>query len=144
MPEFFIVKRADLPISRGPVARMPHARMHKSGNLFLSVVSVEALGNQDCGLLVEFAEKEKILKFTAVEQLPRGITEADLFQLRVRTGKKNKRPMGMVYIKGLLRLIGYAPNGESLDFPVAAFDPLNRSISLTIPADQLCGSGSSG
>lgn len=140
-----IVRRSDLPVpARGPLARMPHARMHKSGMLFLSVVGLEALGSRDCQVMVEFDEETKVLKFTAVDKPPRGITEADLFQVRVRTGKKNKRPFGMIYVKGLLRFIGYPPNGESLDFPVAAFDPVNRSISLVLPVERLWSNVSSG
>lgn len=138
-----IVRRSDIPVPvRGPIARMPRARMHKSGTLFLSVVAVEALGSQNCQIMADFDEPTMILKLIVVDKVPRGLTEKDLFPFRVRTGKKNKRPFGMIYIKGLLILIGYPPNGQSVDFPIAGFDPVNRSISLMIPADRLCGNGS--
>ena len=144
MSEFRVVKRADLPKPRrGPAVRMPQARLHKSGTLYLSVVAVEALGNRDCQVMVEFDEDAMILKFTVVDKLPKGISVADLFPLHIKTGKRNKRPLGMVYLKSLLSFIGHPPNGRSVDFPVAGYDPVNRSISLVLPAEQMSCNGSS-
>lgn len=141
MAEFRVVRRSDLPVGTfGPRVRGPLARMHKSGILFLNVDSVAALGvgNQDCTVLVEFDEESLILKITAVDKPPRGITADDLFVLRIRLGNNNKRPMGMLYLRPLLRHIGCPINGKhSLQFPVQSIDPANRSISLIVPAEQL-------
>lgn len=148
MGEFRVVRRSDLPVGTfGPRVRGPLARLHKTGILFLNVESVAALGvgNQDCQCLVEFDEETLILKISAVDKPPRGITTDDLFLLRIRLGN-NKRPLGMLYLRPLLRHIGCPINGKhSQQFPVASIDPANRSISLIVPAEQLaaCADSSS-
>ena len=141
MAEFRVVRRSDVPVGTfGPRVRGPLARLHKSGVLFLNVESVAVLGvvgNQDCTVLVEFDEESLILKITTVDKPPRGITANDLFLLRTRLGK-NKRPLGMLYLRPLLRHIGCPINGKhSQQFPVQSIDPANRSISLIVPAEQL-------
>ena len=135
MSEFRIVKRADLPVAtRGPKPRPATARLHKQGFLYLSVSAIQVLGNQDCRVMVEFDEQERILKLTAVDYPPKGIEESDLFQVRTRIGKGNRNPLGMLYIGGLLRYIGCVLN-PPLELPVAAVDARNRSISLVLPCD---------
>lgn len=145
MSEYRVVKRSDVPIpKRGSRGKLPQARLHKTGTLYLSVLAIEALGNQDCLVMVEFDDQAMILKLTAIDQPPRGISREDLFQVRVRTGKRNKRPLGMLYLRSLLRYIG-CPLKESTEFPVAAVDPVHRSISLVVPVpvEQVSCDGSS-
>ena len=116
-------------------AKAPHARLHRGGTLFLSVIATEILADKDCGLLVEYDEHAATLKLSNPERLPRGIEEADTFPLRVRKGKNQKRPLGLISVKSLLRHIGFAADGN-YDFPVAATDRPNRSITLTMPQIQ--------
>lgn len=139
MSEFRIVKRADMPKMRGRrIVHQPRARLHKSGQLYLNAAAAKTLGTEDCLCLLEFDEESLILKITAVDQPPRGISEEDLFQVRIRIMKNFKQPMGRLYILSLLRYIGYSVKpGQSLKFPVTAVDPRNRSISLNVPAEQL-------
>ena len=136
MPEFLIVKRTDIPrATKGPhAASVVSARLHKSGNLYLSVSAIRVLGSQNCQVMAEFAEEERILKITAVDHPPKGIEEAALFPVRAYVTKRNRNPMGMLYIGGLLRLIG-CPLKRPLELPVAAVDAQNRSISLVLPCD---------
>ena len=136
MSEFRIVKRTDVPMAtRGPHApRVVSARLHKTGNLYLSVSAIQVLGSHNCRVMVEFKEEERILKITAVDHPPRGIEEAALFPVRAYTAKRNKNPLGMLYIGALLRYIG-CPLKSPLQLPVAAVDAPNRSISLVLPCD---------
>lgn len=142
MSEFSVIRRVDVPksLTGRKRAQYPQVRLHAGGRLHFSVLAVQALGNQDCEVMVEFDESESILKFTTItakEKLPRGITENDLFPVTIRPGKTGHRPIGTVSIRSLLKHIGHPLNGKrSHEFPIVEMDPVGHSISVSVPTDD--------
>lgn len=134
MSEFRAVKRGDIPPAKTGPTMKPRARLARTGFLYLSVKSIEALGNRNCRVMVEFDEESLMLKMTVMDKPPKGFSEEDLFPVTIKVGKRNTKPTGQIYMKSLLRYIGHPANGKPQEFPVTAVDPVNRSISLVVPA----------
>lgn len=140
--EFRVVKRMDVPTQPRHRAVRAWAKMTKAGALYFNVIACEALGNQDCLVLAEFDETAHILKFTVIDKPPRGITEADLFPMKIKMHAHSKRPAATILIGSLLRYIGFSMNGKrSIDFPIAALNAEERSISVVVPVEELCPKG---
>lgn len=138
MPEFQLIKRQDVPNAwqigkMGP--RSPKARLHSSGTILFSVLAAAVLGDRDCKVLIEFDEAARTLKFTVADKLPRGVSEADTFPLRIRcTGPANRRPIGMISLKALFNYIGFKWSGvPAVDLDITAIDAAARSITLVLP-----------
>ena len=136
MPEFAMVRRSDIPNAWTVGERElhgPKARLHRTGCLYFSVQATAVMGAEDCKVLAEFDEEARTLKFSVMgDRLPHGLTEKDLFFMRIRcTGPNNRRPIGMISMRALLRHIGFERRGP-LDFPILAIDAAERSITLSL------------
>lgn len=132
-----LVRRQDVPNSWQVGQREPDApkcRLHKGGTLFFSVRAAEVLGDRDCKVLCEFDESRRTIKFTAVEKLPQGIEDADTFPMRIRIHVGSRHPIAMLSCRALLRHVGFDVDDVPKDFPVAALDPRERSITLVVPS----------
>lgn len=139
MPEFRMIKRTDVPTA-GVVServRRPIARLHRGGTCYFSVAAVGALSDRDCRVLAEFDERAAVLRVSVVgEKLPKGFTREDTFPLRVRTSKRNKRAIGMLSLKALLRYIGFEANGAQ-DLKIVEIDSERHTLSMVLPPEQL-------
>lgn len=145
MPEFALIKRTEVPNAWQVGTHElggPKARLHRRGCLYFSVQAAAVMGTEDCRVLAEYDEAACTLKFTRMEnRLPRGISESDLFPMRIRTpGPNNRRPIGMISILALLKYIGFELTDGPVDFPIVAIDAEARSITLSLK----CSSPTSG
>ena len=136
MPEFATIKRSEVPNAWKVGTRElagPKARLHRGGCLYFSVQAAAVMGTEDCRVLAEFDEDARTLKFTRMEdRLPRGVTEGDLFPMRIRTGPNNRRAIGMISIQALLKYVGFECGNGPVDFPIVGIDREARSITLSL------------
>lgn len=136
MSGFSVIRKTDFPTPNR--VRKASVRLDRRGSLWLSALVAEALGGEHCRMLAEFDPESRILKFTAApEKLPRGLTEDDCFGCRMmKTSTAGARPQGLIVIASLLRYIGFRRNGNQ-SFEVVDLDPVERSLSLLLPAEQM-------
>jgi hypothetical protein len=134
-PDFRVIKKTDIPqASRGRWRTRPIVRL-AGGQLFFSrhanVFGAASLA------LVEFAESGRALKFTAVDNVPGGLTEDDLFHL-TRQGRHATGNGCSVAAKSLLAYIGFHRNGTtSQELEIGAIDREKRSICVILPLASL-------
>ena len=138
MPEFEVIKRGDVPNAWQIGSRIPESpkvRLHRGGTLFFSVLATQVMGREDCRVLAAFDESARTLKFTAVDllHLPDGVTEADCFPMRIRSGKHNRRPVGAISIKALLTWLGVRQKYNAQDLEITNVDTKGRSITVVLP-----------
>lgn len=148
MPEL-LIRRTDVP-TKGRTPRKslkPAARLHRSGTLYFSVRATEVLGrSEDCLVTVTFDEDTKILKFRVADNaagLPRGVSEADCFMMRIAKGKNEQthRPQAKICLQSLFHYIGFARDG-SQNFEIVKMEPVEHSVSVRLPKEQFASAAS--
>ena len=140
MPEYQVIKRGDVPNAWQIGSRMPEfpkVRLHRGGTLFFSVLATEIMGDADCRVLAEYDETQRTLKLTtAGKVLPEGVTAADCFPMRIRSGKHNRRPQGAISIKALLTWLGVKYKYTAQDLEIMAIDRKARSLTVVLPVES--------
>ena len=133
MNEFRLVKRSDLPTRfpfRGSNAGLPHARLHKLGNLYFSKAAAEVFGSRKRAV-VEYNEDARTLKFIAVDKPPRGLAEKDTFPLNWHLHKGSVMN-AWVAVKRLLKFLGLEFTGPA-NFKVVNINRETHSLVVVLP-----------
>lgn len=132
-PSFRPIRKTEVPQAcRGPWRTVPIVRLDRRGQVYFSKYAAVAFSDRRL-VAVDFDDEARLLRFTAVDAPPDGMSEDDLFRLTPAGPSANDGCS--LAARSLLRHLGFHMNGGQ-ELAIAHLDQAGHSISVVLPAAQ--------